>query len=475
MIAWWTSFSALALLWIVIAWRSNPRRALGITTLVSCLVPSWCSMELFGEPLDVRLAALLFGLLAYCFHKQATFPVRLGVLDACMLALIAVHGASDSWNSGWTWTIPLRIYGEWCACYIAGRLCLQDLREARYLAPVGAVVALLFAGLGWLESLSHEHPWEWVYGERPYMRISRDAERWGLLRAWGPTIHGIYFGLLQLTFLPWCIYLVVRFRKSIHGLWIWLMPLIVISGIVTTGSRAPILAFFITILGTLFLSIPKSRWILVALAILFAVVGIFNRNELSMWIHRWSGEQTTLVDPSHKIVLDGDRVAMTGTLNRLHLIRYYRKAVKEGGWLGFGTARTSDFPVQVPVGEQDQSARNEIWICDNAFLLITLRFGWLGGFFFAMAFVLAVIAWILRSRMRHQTSHELAGTKIKDANRWNSDRLTSRVEESWLCTSSAAMVFSCAVALITVWLSFDLSFMLLWWLGASSVHRKDSL
>ncbi len=24
-----------------------------------------------------------------------------------MIALILVHGASDSWNSGWTWVIPL--------------------------------------------------------------------------------------------------------------------------------------------------------------------------------------------------------------------------------------------------------------------------------------------------------------------------------------------------------------------------------
>jgi hypothetical protein len=203
MIAWTATVSALCGLWCVLAWRYGPQRAIGCQVLIACLVPTWVRFEGFGIqdlPIDCRVISTVFGLVAYCFHPRATFPWRLGWLDAVMLSLVAVHLASDIDNSGWSWTLPLRVYGEWFVPYLAGRLALQSGEDMRALAPVGLAVALVLAVGGAFEGISGYHPWEWIYGERDYDGIVRDQPRWGVTRAWGCCGHPIYFGFLQVLF-----------------------------------------------------------------------------------------------------------------------------------------------------------------------------------------------------------------------------------------------------------------------------------
>ncbi|MFO1064476.1 MAG: hypothetical protein U0892_11490 [Pirellulales bacterium] len=228
MIAWGITVAALIVLWLVTARRYGPQTAVGFVLLTSCLVPTWCRIEVGDLPLDARMVAVIFSLAAYCLHRKATFPWRLGLIDACMLLLLAVHAFSDTLNTGWQWTIPLRIYGEWCVAYFAGRLAMHQESSIRQMVVVGAVAGAILNIGGIIEALTEFHPWEAVYGERFFDGISRTSRRWGILRAWGPCGHPIYFSVLQLLFVPWTIVACRRLvRQGYHvG---WLLPLLMIT------------------------------------------------------------------------------------------------------------------------------------------------------------------------------------------------------------------------------------------------------
>ena len=253
---WGATVGALCLLWCVVARFRGPQRAIGCQVILAALVPTWARLDL-GDSLwlDCRMAATVFGLVAYCFHPKATFPLRLGWLDACMISLLAIHVASDlerSNETGWTWEILLRVYGEWCVAYLAGRLALQTTEDFRYLTPWAVSVAVIMALGAIFEATTGEHPWELLYGQRKFDGIDRDATRWlGLTRAWGCCAHPIYFGFVQVLFIPWLLRAWHRTRSQ-HGskasFVAGLLPVLGLAGVFCTGSRAALAAYLLVML-----------------------------------------------------------------------------------------------------------------------------------------------------------------------------------------------------------------------------------
>jgi hypothetical protein len=454
--AWLITFLALCSAWLAIAWRFGPQHAVGAVVLVACAVPTWCQQDLFGLPLDVRVASTIFALVAYCFHPRATFPWRLGWIDACMLLLLAVHALSDAKNSGWQWTTPLRIYGEWCVPYLAGRLALHNLDTLPLLAPIGTTVALLLAAGSIVESTTTLHPWEWFYGERFYDGISRNAHRWGLLRAWGCCGHPIYFGVLQLLFLPWLLRAWYAARGSSAAMWAWLLPMVGILGIVGSGSRGPVLAAVGLLAMSAAALMPRTRpYFAVAIALLLGASIAYREQVLDALRHSIGEAQRVAEGP--RIEADSpdgaeaewsrsERPRMTsGTQNRLDILRVYARAVARAGWLGFGTESVTGFPISVPLGPDDVSALKENKYVDNEYLLLTLRFGWIGGTLFAIALVLSIASWLHRSRVAS----------------WN--------DRPW-CVFVGSAIAATAACLMTVWMPHDIGFPLLFWMGAGSAQ-----
>lgn len=447
MVLWSVTVACLCILWLFLAIRFDPQKAIGAVVLLCCLVPTWVRIDFLGESLDVRLAVSIFSLLAYCLHPAATFPWRLGLLDASMLMLVLVNLFSDVENTGWSWMIPIQAYAEWVIPYIAGRLALHDLGNMKFLAPFGLAVAVVLMVGSVFESVTWLHPWEWVYGERLYDGIARDSQRWGFLRAWGCCAHPIFFGVLQVAMLPWVFLTLFQCRR---GGWNWillLLPFFALFGIAATGSRAPILAFLISASFSIFYLLPRIRIPFgIAIAALVIVVAI-NRDRVIELTRSWGGE---VVDrETNRVVVDEKEVVMSGTLSRLHVLKMYRRAVIRAGWIGFGSESVSGFPVNVPLGPEDQTAIRKIRFIDNQYLLLTLRFGWLGVVFFTLALGLTVLAWLMRATVA------------------TSD------EDQAMCVFFASGVFSIAIAILTVWMPHDIGFPLIWIMGAASASNRS--
>lgn len=424
---------------------TSPQHAIGVTFALSLLIPSWVEIEIFDQPLPFRLASQAFAVGAYCFHKKAVFPIKLGLLDLLLITLVLVHIVSDTWNSGWTWTLPLRAYCEWGIPYIAGRLCFCDRTFPIPLAITFAAVAVTISSLSLFEGLTHNHPWELIFGERPFDEIPRNAERWGMLRAWGQSKHPIFLGLTIVLLQPWILVLFSVWTSLRSRLLLSMLLVFSIAGIATTGSRAAILASFLLILlasARLLTTWKKPLYALIAACVVLALIFW---DQTWKFAHVWSGEES--LDETNRVTLeiDGERVESSSTMGRLNLYMFYKKAMWEGGFLGFGTERTDRFPVDVPVGTRDELSRTSLRFVDNQYILITLRFGWLG----CLVFV-ALLTTAIRIPSLHLEKHGC--------------ETCFPVMHSIISDS----VISVSFALLSVWLAFDFGQLLLFCLGIQS-------
>ncbi len=120
--------------------------------------------------------------------------------------------------------------------------------------------------------------------------------------------------------------------------------------------------------------------------------------------------------------------------------------MQRASWLGFGTERTSGFPVRVPFGPEDQQTLKSLRYVDNAYILMDLRFGLL-GVLCLLALLASVIADFLIAWRDPANSGEL------------------------LCAGLASGVFALMLALLTVWLPHDFCALFLWTAGVGSGLR----
>ncbi len=72
------------------------------------------------------------------------------------------------------------------------------------------------------------------------------------------------------------------------------------------------------------------------------------------------------------------------------LLDVYKIALRRAGLLGFGTEAVSGFPVRLPVGPQEVETLHTLRMIDNTYVLLTLRFGYLGVLCWSLAAVLAI-------------------------------------------------------------------------------------
>lgn len=436
---WWASVGILTAILLWQAWAAGPQRALGVATALSLLVPSWVIQDVFGQPLDVRLATALVGLVLYCFHPRATWPLRLQVVDFALLGLVGVHIVSDWTNDGFDYVVPLRAYAEWLAPYLAGRLACLRFSDVRYLLPVIIGVSLTMAGGAAIEALVRVHPWEWIFGERPLDGVVTNAVRLGLLRPWGPVKHPIYFGALQLLLFPWMLYAASRAaRASAPAGWFGL-PFVSAAGVFFSLSRAPFLG--VALAAGVAAFILKQRW-RTPLLVVAGLIGVFLIVEYKTvleGLELWSGEAQR--SRRNWMTIGEERVTYSGTGSRIYLLKIYGPAMRRAGLLGYGTAATADFPPRVPVVATDTKTLELLRNIDNLYVLLILRFGYLG----VVAFTLVGLTSI--------------GGLVRLS--WSQ----SRPGSTWY--AGLAGVFSAMMLIfLTVWMPFDFGFWFLWSAGA---------
>lgn len=433
--AWWWVIGALApLIALVWFWR-GPRLALVMATGAAAVIPTWVAEYFWGARVDVRVAAAICSLGLYVFHPRSTFPWRLVVLDVLMLAMVGVHIISDSLAQGFQLSIVLRAYGEWVLPYLCGRLMVQCWDDIRQATPWLAGVVFVLGAMAIAEALTKQNPWELVFGPRPIDSAIRDLQRWGFKRAYGPTRHANFLGLLLVTLSPWAWQqLLTITRREFAPLRVGLGMGIHILGLISSGSRAIVLGLPLLVTGAVFCAWKPSRWPIFGLLVTMSVLMVAQYQPIMKTLEEWSGERQTW---------KGRRLASTSTEARLKYMEVYGDAMQQAGVFGYGTDRTTGFPVRVPMrAEYIQLLETSVLrFLDNAYILFDLRFGHAGVTLFALLLVVGFV-----------TAMQLRNVAPADVQPW--------------VAVNAGMLVMMSLSLATIWLAHDFGFYLIMSLGS---------
>jgi hypothetical protein len=444
--AFWIVLLLLTLAMAIVWWRHGPRHAVIAGVLLSLLAPEWLKLEFSSTIwINIRLAAMLAALSLYLLHPRSTYNFKLVWADYAMLGLLATHVLSDTLNSGFHWSILLRAYGEWAVPYLAGRVAIQYAGDAKWSVPWAVTVAFVLAGLALAESalrLSPNIP-EFIVGLRT--GFVRDlAQKAGFKRAYGTTMEPLFFAMLQFLLLPWLLYATVRTARG-DGPLVWgASPIANFVGILATLSRGPLIAMAVVGYVMQMILYPRRRVVLGIAGACMALVLVVAWPKVLNTIEALGGESQQRM----KQAIGGDVHRATSVYNRLNLFSMYEPALRSTGLFGYGTAKCTQFPPLVPRAEADPGLAQFV---DNAFLLYTLRFGYLGLLFFTAANVASAYQFV-RLALRPQ-----AGAVV------------------W-CAAMAGTIAATMLLLCTVFLAPDFGLFYIFMLGTSSgmwaEHRK---
>ncbi|MEM8733114.1 MAG: O-antigen ligase family protein, partial [Planctomycetota bacterium] len=260
----------------------------------------------------------------------------------------------------------------------------------------------------------------------------------GIQRAYGPALHPIYFGVAQLLALGWVSYGAIRaLKRRTAPLWVF-APLIAVAGIFCTASRGPILGAPVALVASLFLFWPKLRWPIGLLFVAMAASAIVFHEPIITQLETWSGEGR------RDIEIQGEERVQSSVRSRINLIEVNKIALKRSGLLGFGSDAVAGFPINVPVGEMEAKTLKAVKYIDNTYILLTLRFGYLGVASFLLAFV-CCLGQLFFIAVRY--SGQSPGT---------------------LSCCLGGVLFAALLVQATVWLPPDIGFPLLFTMGVSS-------
>jgi hypothetical protein len=447
MIAFYLSVAVLGGLCLWLYFKVGPRQAVAAAALLTLLVPQWVRWDVDeGVWINVPTAITVLTLALYSFHPQATFNFRLGLCDWAILAMIGVHIASDIANDGFSISILLRAYGEWFMPYVAGRLAFQRIDDVRWALPLAAGVSLALALQGVIEAMLSLRPnlFEFLaMQERPVPKgiesNAANASRWGFKRAYGPLMHSLYFGVLQVILMPWLLYASQRMMRnrgdepSGKG-WLWSIPVTAV-GVASSLSRGPFLAIGALLYGMYWVLTPRNRMVLGVIGVVAVLATVAISGSLLDQLDALTGE-----DQSGQTTKSGDEnVKFTSAGARKLLFTVYAHPMRHAGLLGYGTEACSSFPPDVPLNQPV----GRVKAVDNAYILFTLRFGYLGLLLFLAINVAA--AWQFLS---------LADAASGDLKVW--------------LAAMAGMVVTAMLMFMLVWMPQDIGFLYLFSLGASS-------
>lgn len=447
---WGISFLILFAVFLVLAWRTSAKRGLATVVLLSLIFPTWMVMgyqnsisltEAIGEKVDLRIAISFVCLtLVFFIRPKQLLPFKFHWIDGLMIALVGLHVISDSIHDGFSLLLIGRVYAEWCMPYLVGRIAFSNIEDVKNVLFVGAAVCCVLGGLAAIECTTGHNLSELAFGERPEDGASRAMKRWGYKRSFGPNMHPIYCGTLQLLLLPWAIFAASwAFDRGKH-MWYLLTPLVGVIGVVSTLSRGPI--FAVGIVAYLFTWIAKPKWTsaMVAIGLCVGVLVAIQGDRLFRQFQEVSGE----LDPrkTSDLVVNGEQVKKTSSGSRLLIFRIYYPALKRAGLVGYGTARVTGFPVRVPTGPQDVQTLEEVRAIDNIYLLLGLRFGYAAPILFAGIGLLATWSFI----------------------RMSLDDKKGRV----FYAAMAASLFATMLVLLTVWMPHDFGFVIIMYAGIAA-------
>jgi hypothetical protein len=459
---WFIWVVSLWLLYLALARRYRPQFAMGCVVPLAWLAPVWVQWTLLdshrdtiiGTGLDVKLSLGTAALVSYCFFKKSTYPLTLAPCDIAMLGLLSVHCLSDVMQMGLKPIIVGRAYMEWWVPYVTGRVAFQYRSDiARYWLVV-APIAMVLATFAIIETSTDVNLYETWFGTRPTeggMGISR---RWGMTRACGPCLNPNYFGSLQLLLLGWSLY---AFFRALYGRApkiFFAAPIVSLLGVACCGQRATILGAACAFVALAYFRFPKIRLPLLATVGLVVLVLVIQREAVIETLEGWSGEDR-IYRADVRVVVNEESKEFSNTRARLLILDAYGIAMRRAGLFGFGTEAITGFPINVPLGPQEADTLRKLRFVDNVYVLITLRFGYLG-----LACLLA--AWLSAIFQLQVITDKYYRQSL-----------------GFLASSLAATLVALLPVVFTVWMPQDFGFAVVWTWGAASglfvAHQTQGL
>lgn len=394
---WWILFGVILLVSLAVLVYRGPVAALGTGCLISLLFPSWMTIDFLSGSLDLRIATSLILLIVNVIHPQRRINWKFNLADWSVFVLYFVQIASDLWQDGFQTFSFVRAFCEWSVPYIAGRLAIQNPEDWKWLTRVAMIVVAVFGISLTVEAVTRVNISSTLFGVRPADRSPYEQIRVGVKRAEGPTIHPIWAGMVQVLLLPWVIYGCYQSFHHNGPVWWVFVPFLSFLGILSSVSRGPILAMAAVYYFTIMFRSVGARKVLIPLGLL-CVVGAYIAKDAIQSTLNDSGSRDWGANREKKVQLDGNVRTLTNVSIRWLTIQAYEPAIKQAGLLGFGTERTSTFPVNVPLGIDARTAVKEFWTIDCEYLLLLLRFGWLGVIAFILIGVFSIRNILLQSQ-----------------------------------------------------------------------------
>ena len=381
-----TAAAVVLSVWAVVLWRVGPNAALGAAVLVASLFPTWVKTSMLGLPVDCRTFVAGIGLLWICVDRRGRIRSPIVLLDLLVAGLVVWQFLSDSRADGLAASHAVRSYGEWAFPYLAGRLALRSSVETASVTPWGAATLAVLGLLTLVEPVLRANPYDVIFGPPGDAEFPRDVMRYGVKRAMGPTEHPIFLGAVLLLLMPWAVSLWQSRQK--RGLAAAALVL-GMAGILATLSRGPVMGLMIAAVTLTAVRWPKLRWpVGVVGGLLMATVLVFP-TKTALALSRLTNEDRQRTD----VEIGGVRYEMSGTLQRVQLVRAYWPAFRSAGPLGYGTRKVKGFPPKVPNLPENRRTREMLRIVDNSYLLLGLRLGWVGaGLLLAILITAAVSA-----------------------------------------------------------------------------------
>jgi len=434
---WLLAIVSISAVWLFLLFRRGPMAALGAGLVLSFAFPTWVRADIFGLPFGISTTMACITLLGYVFHRDGKILSPLTLLDISVALMFVTHIVADSFATGFTIALPFSAYGEWVLPYVAGRFAVRSDKDVRFIAPwvIGVLMVLSVAAV--YECVSGLNPFESILGNRPVELAGRNAQRLGFKRAFGPTTHSIYFGMLIAVLSPWLVSFWQLPRSYAIRSLAFIAGAISLAGAVGTVSRTPILTIMASATGLLVVRFSAIRWPIFIMTVAAVTGFLLFSNKITDTVSQWSGGGDRL----RVIEVDGKETEFSSSRSRLVLITAYSKVLLKGGLTGYGSEAVSKFPPNIPY-MQGKAETSEILAVDNAYILIMLRFGWLGAGCLVLIFVTAIFS----AALLHNN---------------NPDDLFPAAAASLLFVTSTFSFF-------LVWMSYDFGFEILWTCGILS-------
>jgi len=394
---WTVAMILLGGIWLWLYVRQGPTQALGAVVLLSLAIPVWARISVFGLPFTVQTSITALAALAFAAHPRAKILTPLTVLDCCVALLWSVQVASDLLTEGWKLQTPFLAYGEWALPYVAGRYCIRSRRDIELIVPWACGVLVVLSATAILESTTGVNLFEELFGIRPDDDLSpRRAQRLGFKRAFGPTLHGIFLGMVLVTLFPWVLSLWQQSADWKGRLRAALLSVVVVVGILATVSRTPLVCLILTLGIVAAWKSLIARWAFSVALVIVLGIFIWSPEQFTDSVSRKTGGG----DQLRIIEVDGQAAEYSSSRLRLLVFKVYSRAMRNAGLLGYGTKRATAIPPEIPYLEGKADLKTRMNVIDNGYVLMTLRSGWLGGLSFSLLFLTATLTAFLLHRDR---------------------------------------------------------------------------